>query len=196
MNFLAHIYLSGDNEDVLLGNFIADSVKGSDFNKFRENIKAGILFHRAIDSYTDSNLIVEKSKERLRSKYHKYSGVIVDMFYDHFLAENWDLFSNVSLSDFTRNAYGILLKNYPILPSRSKRILPFMIYYNWLKNYSDFDSLQSCFEGMSRRTTFNSKMEFVVNDLKNDYDFYKQDFFNFFPELIKFSIEYRTSNNL
>ena len=118
------------------------------------------------------------------------------MFYDHFLAKDWKKYSELSLTEFTRNAYGILLKNYTVLPARTRRILPFMIYNNWLKNYSNFDELQRNFEGMSRRTTFDSKMEFVVEDLKKDYDFFQVDFNDFFPHLMRFSKDYIQKNCL
>ncbi len=83
MNYLAHLYLSGKSEELLIGNFIADSVKGAEIDKFSTEIKAGIVMHRLIDTYTDSHPIVSESKIRLREKYKKYSGVVVDIFYDH-----------------------------------------------------------------------------------------------------------------
>ena len=112
MNFLAHLYLSGNNKEVILGNFIADAVKGKELNRYKEQVQVGIRLHRAIDTYTDKHPVVEKSKERLRGKYHKYAGVIVDMFYDHFLAANWNEYSNEPLNKFTSNAYRILILNF------------------------------------------------------------------------------------
>ncbi|MEQ8424061.1 MAG: DUF479 domain-containing protein, partial [Cyclobacteriaceae bacterium] len=91
MNFLAHIYLSGDNAQLMIGNFIGDFVKGKNLSaRYNPDVVLGIELHRAIDEYTDSHDVVQKSKVRLRPKYRHYSGVIVDMFYDHFLAKNWN----------------------------------------------------------------------------------------------------------
>ncbi len=93
MNFLAHLYLSGNDEQLMIGNFIADSVKGSSYKNFPDGIKRGILLHRAIDFYSDNHSVFLKSVERLRPNYHKYAGVIVDIFFDHFLAKNWKEYS-------------------------------------------------------------------------------------------------------
>jgi acyl carrier protein phosphodiesterase len=82
MNFLAHLYLSGDDKDVMLGNLIADSVKGKDYLAYRPGIQEGILLHRKIDHFTDEHPVVERSKHLLRPKYHKFAGVVTDMFYD------------------------------------------------------------------------------------------------------------------
>ena len=97
MNFLAHLYLSGDNEDLIIGNFIADMVKGRQIENFQEEVVKGIELHRKIDYFTDNHAIVDQSKRRLRNKYRLYSGVIVDMFYDHYLAANWSEYSRIPL---------------------------------------------------------------------------------------------------
>ena len=93
MNFLAHLYLSGDDKEIMLGNLIADSVKGNAILDFNEGVQEGIRLHRRIDHFTDEHPIVQRSKERLRPKYHKFAGVVTDMFYDHFLARDWDHYS-------------------------------------------------------------------------------------------------------
>ncbi len=183
MNFLAHIYLSGKNKDIILGNFIADMVKGKQIEKYSPEVKRGILLHREIDSFTDTHPVVALSKKRLRSKYRHYAGVVVDMYYDHFLAKNWDDYSDDPIDKATRNAYKILLRNVLILPAKAKRILPFMLAEDWLGNYANTESLQRNFEGMARRTGYKSGMENAVQDLLLDYDLYYYEFKAFFPEL-------------
>ncbi|MGB3774600.1 MAG: DUF479 domain-containing protein, partial [Leeuwenhoekiella sp.] len=95
MNFLAHIYLSQYDEQVTIGNFIADGIKGSKYKQFPIPIQKGILLHRSIDAYTDAHHLVRKSTKRLHPHYHHYSGIIVDIFYDHFLAKNWSSYSDI-----------------------------------------------------------------------------------------------------
>lgn len=186
MNFLAHLYLSGDDEDLIIGNFIADMVKGRQIENFQNGVVKGIELHRKIDYFTDTHPVVDQSKRRLRNKYRLYSAVIVDMFYDHFLAVNWSDYSRLPLSKFVGHAYGLLLRNYFLLPVRAKNVLPFMIASNWLVNYAHLDKLHSHFQGLARRTPFKSGMENAVEDLKKNYDEFSSEFSTFFPELISY----------
>lgn len=187
MNFLAHIYLSGSDEEIIIGNFIADHVKGSNGKKFSKKIQAGIFLHREIDQFTDSHPEFLKSKTRLADKYRKYAGVVVDMFYDHFLSANWKDYSNENLESYTHRIYKIIARKYLILPTKTQWILPFMMKSNWLKAYGNFEGLDRALSGMARRTPFNSGMENAVTDLKKDYENYKQEFTAFFPQIIKYS---------
>lgn len=183
MNYLAHLFLAGTDPEMILGNFIADHVKGSDVLKYSENIRKGISMHRAIDTFTDQHPVVKKSIERLRADFRKYAGVIVDMYYDHFLSANWDEYSDQDLPDFTKTRYDILNTFESILPERSARLLFYMEKQNWLLSYGSFEGMQQAFNGMSRRTTFESNMELAVANLKAGYLEFRNEFQQFFPEL-------------
>lgn len=188
MNFLAHIYLSGDNQKILVGNFIADFVKGrTALAQFEPEIITGIELHRGIDEFTDSHPVVGQSKNRLRNKYRHYAGVIVDVFYDHFLARNWNSYHNELLPDYADKAYGIIQSYDSILPQDVKFMLPYMIKGNWLVNYSKLEGIHKALSGMSRRTPYESKMDESVVDLERDYEEYKKEFEEFFPQLVEFS---------
>ena len=191
MNFLAHLYLSGENEEVVLGNFIADAIKGSHYKNFPKNVAKGILPHREIDHFTDNHPVFRQSKSRLVPKYRIFSGIIVDIFYDHYLARNWNDFSAEHLNQFVSRAYFLLVRKFHLLPARSKRILPFMVSQNWLVGYADFDSLQKVFNGMSRRTNNLSGMENAITDLKADYQLYEDEFRLFFPEIVEHISHFR-----
>jgi len=186
MNFLAHLKLSGDHEKIMLGNFIADHIRGNKIHHFPQEIIDGIMLHRKIDYYTDHHPAFIQTRTRLHKKYHKYAGVIADIFYDHFLARNWDDYSEISLSHYTSYSYGILLRNYTILPRKTKQLLPFIIMQNWLASYGKFDGLTRAFDMMARRAKNKSNMEFAVEDLRADYDLYKADFERFFPDIAAF----------
>lgn len=183
MNFLAHAYLAGDDENIIVGNFIADHVKGKAIYRFSDRIRDGIMLHRRIDAFTDSHPIVRQSSARLRHKFGKYSGVIVDMFFDHFLARNWQDYSTQPLKQFTSGIYKVIMRHFMILPPKTKRILPFMMADDWLAGYAYLEGLNMALTGMSRRTNFNSGMEFAVDALKSDYDIYHQEFKEFFVDL-------------
>jgi acyl carrier protein phosphodiesterase len=193
MNFLAHLYLSGNEEDVIVGNFVADAVKGNLLGRFPEGMERGIRLHREIDRFTDQHPVFRSSKSRLTDKYRMYSGVIVDLYYDHFLAKFWNEYSKEDLRQVVARTYFLLVRRFHLLPPRSRRILPFMITQNWLVGYRDLESLQRVFNGMSRRTNHPSGMENAVMDLKAGYSFFENDFRTFFPEIIN-HIEYYQSN--
>lgn len=193
MNFLAHLYLSGNEEDVIIGNFVADAIKGNTLHRFPEGFERGIRLHREIDSFTDQHPVVRASKNRLSPKYRMYSGVIVDIFYDHFLAKYWSEYSDEEIEKFVSKNYFLLIRRFHMLPPRSKRILPFMVTQNWLVGYRYFSVLEKVFYGMSRRTSHLSGMENAVEDLKADYSLYEEEFRAFFPELISHIHQYRSN---
>ncbi len=187
MNYLAHLYLSFEYEEIMVGNFIADAVKGRQIHNFSPKIQEGIRLHRKIDEFTDLHPVVERSKARVRINYKKWTGVVIDMFYDHYLAANWHLFSPEKLQDFTRKSYQTLFRYYFIMPGRMKRILPAMAAGNWLASYEKIENVGLALMGMSHRTKFHTGFENGVIDLKNHYNELHQDFMVFFPELISFS---------
>jgi len=193
MNFLAHLYLSGKEEDVIIGNFVADAVKGNALQRFPEGMERGIRLHREIDHYTDRHPLFKASKSRLSPRYRMYSGVIADIYYDHFLAKYWRDFSEEDLQQKVSRTYFLLIRRFHQLPPRSRRILPFMISHNWLVGYRDLNVLQKVFYGMSRRTNHLSGMENAVQDLKADYDLYENEFREFFPQITKHIDNYRSN---
>ncbi|MEQ8881287.1 MAG: ACP phosphodiesterase [Cyclobacteriaceae bacterium] len=193
MNFLAHIYLSGRDDKTIIGNFIGDFVKGNQILNFEKEVMNGILLHREIDRFTDDHPIVLESKKRLWEKYHHYSPVIVDVYYDHFLAANWANYHDEPLQGFTEGVYDMLEQNHKKLPERVIRMLYHMKKDNWLYHYQTVEGIRQTLTGMARRTRFKSSLENAHEDLKKDYDHYKSDFESFFPELIQHSGDFLSS---
>ena len=187
MNFLAHIYLSGDHELIKIGNFMADGIRGKHFETYPVEIQKGIILHRAIDTFTDAHPIFRKSTKKLHQKYHHYAGVIVDVFYDHFLAKNWSTYSDEKLEDFIERFYKSLRDNYINLSERTKQIMPYMIEQNWLVSYQTVDGITGILTQMDQRTKNESKMRFATNELSEFYLEFEDEFTNFFQELILFS---------
>ena len=195
MNFLAHLYLSGSNPNIMLGNFMGDFVKGKAYlQQYEREIIQGIELHRSIDEFTDSHPVVTESKNRLRPTYRHYSGVIVDVFYDHYLAANWNQFHPDPLEAFAAKSYHVLITSGITLPDELTRMLPYMINGNWLVNYNKVEGIHQALSGMARRTPFKSKMEEAVNDLRNNYDDFKKEFMEFFPQLEGFCKEFLSNN--
>jgi len=184
MNFLAHAYLSGDDEHVMAGNFFADFVKGKQaLQAFDTGIARGIALHRQIDSFTDTHAIVAESKKRLKPKYRHYAAVIVDVFYDHYLARKWSKYHEIPLEDFAAHVYATMQELQHLLPESLQQMLPYMIRGNWLVGYSYTEGIQRTLTGMSRRTTHVSRMDEAVNDLRKYNREFEQEFEAFFPDL-------------
>jgi len=186
MNFLAHIYLSGESDELKIGNFIGDFVKASDMENYSKTINQGIEMHWAIDEFTDQHLIVQKSKDRLRPKYGHYAGVIVDIYYDHYLARNWKNYHSQDLRIYVNNQYRMLESHISILPKKVVHMLPFMIQHDWLYNYQYFDGIERVMHGMANRSSFNSKMDESVLELKKYHREFGKEFEEFFVELQAF----------
>lgn len=176
MNYLAHIFLSGDNPNIMIGNFIADSIKGSKYTVFPDEIQKGILLHRQIDTATDAHPAFRKSTKRLHKNYGHYSGIIVDIFYDHFLAKNWAEYSDIPLADYIQSFYKLLRDNFDILPENIQKMAPIMMEGNWLLIYANLEGIDRVLAGMNRRTKNRSGMDKAGEDLKTFYNDFEADF--------------------
>ncbi len=187
MNFLAHIYLSKENTEVILGNFLGYFVRGNKYKNYNPTIQKGILLHRHIDTFTDAHKIARISKRRLHERYGHYDGIIIDLFYDHFLAKNWSTYSEIPLDIYAQHFYKLLHDNYDILPEKAQYLLPYLEKYNWLYNYQFMEGMKTVLEGMNRRTKMISKMDIAIEDLEEYYLEFENDFTEFFKELIIFT---------
>ncbi|MGJ3235557.1 ACP phosphodiesterase [Marivirga sp.] len=194
MNFLAHLYLSGEVDEVKIGNFIGDFVKASDMENYNKTINKGIRMHWAIDEFTDHHSIVQKSKDRLRPKYGHYAGVIVDIYYDHYLARNWANYHDQDLRVYVNQQYKMLESHISILPKKVVHILPFMIKHDWLYNYQYFEGIERVMRGMANRSNFNSKMDESIVELKKYHQEFEEDFESFFPELRAYCYNFLKKN--
>ncbi len=181
MNFLAHIFLSGNSTEVLIGNFIGDFVKGKKYQDYPEKVSQGILLHRRIDSFTDRHPIAKHSAKLLRPDFGKYSAVLVDIFYDHFLAINFQHYSAVSLEDFSKEFYNILLTNQSMLPKKVQEFLPNMIENNWLARYANLNGIERTLLSLDRRTAYHTNLQGALLNLQEDYEKFQEDFEEFFP---------------
>ena len=197
MNFLAHAYLSGTDDKILVGNFIADFVKGRHaLSAFEGNIRTGIELHRAIDFFTDSHPVVGESKNRLKSKYRHYAGVIVDVFYDHYLARDWTQFSKTPLDEFANRTYSIIQSHHDTIPPTVSQLLPYMIRGNWLFNYRKAEGIARALTGLSRRTPYESKMDEAVQDMIRYDEEFRNEFHLFFPLLREHASNFLTERGL
>lgn len=191
MNYLAHLYLAGNNRGNLVGGFIADVVKGRQIAAYDLDIICGIRLHRAIDTFTDEHTLIRKGKLELRGRFGKFSGIVMDMFGDYYLAKNWSDYSNDALQHYSENIYNRLREDWKLLPERSQHILHSMHTHDWLYNYRHIDGIKRALTGLAQRSKFDSGMEFAHEELEANDTFYHALFAEFLPELIRFADSYK-----
>lgn len=196
MNYLAHTFLSFGYGDLLLGNFIADALRGKAVEQYSEPIKQGIQLHRLIDNFTDHHEIVKQSKARLADKYGKYDAVIMDILYDYLLAQNWDKYAVIPLAAHAAKVYAALDENFQILPNKIKEMLPYMKQQNWLVAYGTTEGITQSLKGMAQRATFASHMDEAIEDLKENFDALNTDFQEFFPDMIHICKNFINNNEM
>ena len=187
MNFLAHLYLSENYPKIMIGNFIADHIKGNQFTHLDPTIQKGIKLHREIDTFTDSHKITRMSKRRLHKRYGLYAGIVIDIFYDHYLAKNWSNYSAIPLKIYVNSFYYLVYSYQEVLPEKTLKMIPYMIKYDWLFNYQYKEGIKNVLEGMNRKTNNKGQIDLAIHDLRKlDKDFEK-DFELFFTDLQRFS---------
>ncbi len=187
MNFLAHLYLSENNTNIMIGNFIADHVRGNNFRHFNTEIQQGLFLHREIDTFTDAHPIVRKSKRRLHKRYRHYDGVIIDIFYDYFLAKNWNSYSEIPLELYTQSIYQLFKEKSLELPIKSQNFIKYMIEYDILYHYQFKEGIAKVLNGMNQRTKGKSQMNLAIEDLEILQEELEEDFTLFFKDLRAFT---------
>jgi acyl carrier protein phosphodiesterase len=186
VNFLAHTYLSGDSTEIRMGNIIGDYVKGNQFNQYPELIRKGILMHRDIDSFTDSHPLVKQTNKFFTERYRKYSGIVTDIFFDHFLANHWSLYSPIDFSEYVKGIYFLIKGEWKWLPEEMHVFASSCMENNWIKSYARIDGIEHVLYMMSLRTSLPDESLFAGKVLRENYAALESLFLEFFPQLIQF----------
>ena len=183
MNFLAHLYLSGNNEEIIVGNFIGDYVKGREYIFYSDEIQKGIMLHRYIDTFTDSHPVTKQSRQRVQYEYHKYAGIIIDIFYDYFLACEWKSFHYMELDVYIQSIFEILKKHYYEFPLGIKNWFPNFLKNNWLLSYSSIEGIENILHRMSSRTSLPENTRYAIEILRQDEEALRKEFYEFFDSI-------------
>jgi acyl carrier protein phosphodiesterase len=197
MNHLAHFFLSNNNDDLAIGNFVADFITNKELPQYSEGVRQGIMLHREIDAFTDTHPKVKQSTKRLHEFHHKYSPVIVDIYYDFLLGKNWNTFqrgpfSNVSgfptstvfLTDFTQNIYHLVKKRENELPPNLRKNINRMVADDWLMRYTTLDGLHEAFTRIEKAAAFPGNFGNAAKHLEEFMPAFDAEFLSFFPDLI------------
>ena len=191
MNFLAHLVLSPKETDFITGNIAADFLKGSDRKFVSKGVQSGILMHRFVDQFTDTHALVKTSKNRVKNHFRLFSGVLIDVFYDHFLAKDFEHIANISLEDFSEYIYKTLGKNISELPTRLQQFVPVMIHENILLSYRKLAGVQAALTRINMRVTRKFSVGLAMAILNDLYEFLENDFRQYFPCVIDVTESYR-----
>lgn len=183
MNYLAHLYLSGHDEALRFGNFIADGIRANQYKHYPERIQEGIVFHRKIDSFTDAHPIFREHCKLFFPEHGHYSRVILDVIYDHFLAESWDNYHPESLEDYTTQFYKSTQEKKELIPDKMQRLFELMQKQNWLVEYRSIKGLERILFNMSKRTSFPSNFPAAIKTIKVQKVQMMKEFSSFFFEL-------------
>lgn len=186
MNYLAHLYLSDQTSDGLAGSLLGDFVSGNIAGKFNERVEHEILLHRRIDLFTDTNEIVKRSKARISANLKRFAGVLIDVFYDHFLAVDFERYSAVPLKVFTEKAYRALEEHGALFPDAFRQRIPAIIETDLLGSYRSLDGIHVALQRISSRIKRENSLPEGIFDLENSYRELNADFDEYFPQLIAF----------
>jgi acyl carrier protein phosphodiesterase len=184
MNFLAHLYLSGPDEHLMVGNFLADFISNKEVALLPPDIQKGILMHRQIDSFTDQHPMVKQSAKRLHASHGKYAPVILDVYHDFLLAQNWHRYADQPLGEFSAGVYEVLLRHLPIMPVMLHDRLPRMVADDWLVRYGTEDGLRFTFSRVKLRSSAPHFFDNAVESLTNQHNEFNEEFNSFFPDVI------------
>ena len=187
MNYLAHLYLSEPTEDAWLGSLLGDFVKGPLDGRYSEDVTRAIALHRKIDSYTDAHPVVLQSKSRVSAQRRRYAGIMVDMFYDHFLAKYWREFHDEPLEEFTARIYAILARRQAMLPEKLQQMAPKMAQWNWLASYAEVSSIHTALDRMGQRLKYQNRLLHSADELVEHYTGLEADFRAYLPQVQQFA---------
>ncbi len=194
MNYLAHAFLSEQNPLSIIGNVMGDFVKGRPSESYNGEILKWIIIHRKIDYFTDSHSIFRLSKRLISNARRRYSGIIIDIAFDHFLAKNWLSYSTEDLSGFIDRIYLTLKQNESVLPERLKNVLPRLVGEDWLGSYKTIEGINITLNRISRRFKKENLLHNSAEEIINNYEELESNFIKFFPKLISYVDEIKTSS--
>ncbi|KAF0863337.1 ACP phosphodiesterase [Pseudomonas sp. LD120] len=188
MNYLAHLHLGGQRPGQLLGSLYGDFVKGRLQGQFAPEVEAAIELHRRIDTYTDSHPLVSAALSRFSLTRRRYAGIVIDVFFDHCLARDWQHYADQPLPSFTAEVYRVLAAE-PQLPARLAHIAPYMAADDWLGSYREFAVLEQVLRGIARRLSQPQELTAAMGELERLYEPLSEDFRAFYPQLQAFAAQ-------
>jgi acyl carrier protein phosphodiesterase len=196
MNYLAHVFLAEDDPQCLLGNLLADILKRKDFDFLPERIQRGVRQHRKVDAFTDRHPVVLRSMRRLSEKWGWFSGIIIDVYYDHLLTLAWEKYSDESMRKFVNRVYDIIRLNLDEMPEDCALLARRLVQHDRLTSYCHLDGISFALTKVSERICERMpkrsvQLQHSIVELQRNHDDLMEDFLEFFPQIIEYSMQWR-----
>jgi len=200
MNYLAHLFLSPHNEDWHLGSLLGDFIKGPIDEQVHtahaQNVVKGIKLHRKIDVFSNQSNIFKRSAARINPRYRRFSGILIDMYFDHIIAKYWSQLHKTKLNEFSRYVYQVVLKDRPENPQSFRRVSQLIISEDWFQTYATVDGITRQIERLGSRLKRGNALLGSAKDLSDQLTYFETDFFDFIKEAEEFTKEYVTKLEL
>ena len=187
MNFLAHLYLAGEDEELILGQMLGDFLEPGWRERVPPGVQRGVRQHQQVDLFTDRHPVFKRSRARLPPGLRRYAGIVIDIYYDHLLATHWPRFhAELTLEEFARSRYEVLQKKERDLTSKLRRVLPSIVRHDWLTSYRGNAGIERALRDVSRRLRRENPVAAAGKALRRQHDGLDEDFLEFFPDLERF----------
>lgn len=186
MNFLAHLQLAEANAESRAGNLLGDFVKGLPWDdRFSIPVWQGIMEHRHLDVFTDQHPAWKRSRERLEPENRRYAGIIIDIFYDYFLAKHWQQFHpNQELKPFVKEVHIDLKSMKPIFPQNARAPLGRLIRQKWLLSYAEVHGVRKTLRRVAHSSAKLKPVRGLERELIANLNEFETDFLEFYPDAI------------
>jgi len=183
MNYLAHCFLAQKDAQSLMGNLLGDFIKGADLRNQPERVMLGLENHQAVDRFTDQHEALRPLKQTLSKARRRFSGIISDVVFDHFLSKHWEQFSDQDIELFIENCYTEILSVQHLMHDSMRRAMVFMVEDDGLRINREMSGIGQTLDRLSQRIRFENKLRGAIDEVEANYSAYENGFLALFPDL-------------
>lgn len=184
MNYFAHLFLAQPNAESCFGNLLGDFRKNVDVNALPEAVQKGLENHYLVDRYTDAHPLTISSKQLFSKQRRRFSGIAIDVLYDHFLIKHWATYSTQSLDNFKQGVFNHLLAQHQYMPERMQNTVSHMVKHDWFAQYESLNGIERALDNIAKRIRFENNFRGSMQEIDCHLSTLEDRFLAFFPELI------------
>jgi len=185
MNYLAHLMISPEDGLSRLGNIMADFMRDVDQESLPDKVWEGVQLHRSVDSFTDSHEVVKDLRKHFSPAKRRFSGIVLDVVFDHFLIKYWEKYSSSEFHGFVDHCYEDLWQHRELMPPRMEMVVGWMIKRDWIRSYAELDHVGRALDGLAGRLKLKHDFHGSIEEVHHNYKAIESGFLKFFPELLQ-----------